>query len=393
MKATTMWLVAGAMMASGCVIREVREIHHVRDPGSGDRAESSGADCDRCDAGAAPGAVMAESQPPPPLVEEALDQPADGYVWTDGYWHWNGFEWVWMSGGWQPPMDGLVFVPPAYYASGAHCLYVPGRWSRPERVRGVRDNRTQRTARDDRLRPGQGVRDNRTRGGGKDDPKRAGVRDNRGKQGTPDVDREVGGRVEPDVVIRVPPRRTRVRPTRSMPDRSSGDGAVEVGGTLDGVREVDRGDGDGGAAGGDRDMVVAPPRGDVRPAQPSVDAPAGAHDRGYVIQPPMRGTMVAPPPRSPAAHTPRGWSRPIQPPVRSAPPPPGGMAPPPRSEPPPRPGHAPVRVGQPARDAVRSAPSAPSAPPAANSGGNRARPAPARTHAPAGRGNARPGRR
>ncbi len=251
MKATTIGLSAAALLVSGCVVREVREIHHVRDNGT--RAPGdTGTTCDGCDGGAAPGAMMADSQPPPPLVEEALDQPGDGYVWTDGYWHWTGTEWVWISGMWEPPLEaGVVFIPPAYYTSGSSCLYVPGRWQQDGRVVSVRDHRTRKPSDSDVPTKRRSVRDHRTirgaRDEGKEEPPRS-VRDHRGEKpvAPPDVDRDVNG--DSDIVIRVPGKRFRGQPA-AAPDRSPvrDDDLVRIDG--DRVRAVD---GDRNERDGDR---------------------------------------------------------------------------------------------------------------------------------------------
>src|SRR5690606_28431412 len=141
-------VVPACVAGSGCIVREVREIHHL--------AAGSGG-CQPCDAGsAAPGAIVADSQPPAPMVEDPGQPPAHDYVWVDGFWHWNGAEWVWIDGRWVPPVYGYVFVAPSYYTVGDDCVYVPGRWQRdPDHPRtAVRDHRSPRRPAD--------VRDHRT---------------------------------------------------------------------------------------------------------------------------------------------------------------------------------------------------------------------------------------
>jgi hypothetical protein len=154
-----------AVLAGGCVIREVREVHHMP-------AESRS--CPSCAEGVsgAPGSLLADSQPPAPLVETAGEPPAYDYVWVDGYWHWDGAEWIWISGRWVPPMAGLAFVEPAYYTSGSACVYVPGYWTRDRRV--VRDRRRDRdrrprVVRDHRGEKPHGEKPHKGKGSG-DDP-------------------------------------------------------------------------------------------------------------------------------------------------------------------------------------------------------------------------------
>src|SRR5882757_8589226 len=50
--------------------------------------------------------------PPEPLYEQMTTSPGDGYVWIDGYWHWNGYEWLWVNGRWEHDQTGYVYVEP-----------------------------------------------------------------------------------------------------------------------------------------------------------------------------------------------------------------------------------------------------------------------------------------
>lgn len=38
---------------------------------------------------------------PLPVYEQPLC-PGPGYVWTPGYWAWNGGDYYWVAGGWMP---------------------------------------------------------------------------------------------------------------------------------------------------------------------------------------------------------------------------------------------------------------------------------------------------
>jgi len=82
--------------------------------------------------------------PPEPLYEQMTSSPGDGFVWIDGYWHWNGYEWVWVNGRWEHDQQGYVYVEPNYDYVGEQFVYTPGYWSQPERApRGwrIRDHR------------------------------------------------------------------------------------------------------------------------------------------------------------------------------------------------------------------------------------------------------------
>ncbi len=70
--------------------------------------------------------------PPPPLP--AYDQPpipADGYVWTPGYWDWdeNAGDYYWAPGTWvQPPRPGLLWTPGYWRFLGGRYGFAPGHW-------------------------------------------------------------------------------------------------------------------------------------------------------------------------------------------------------------------------------------------------------------------------
>ena len=92
-----------------------------------------------------PSVAYANSMPPPALYETMTPSPGYGYVWIDGYWHWNSFEWVWVSGRWVQEQQGYYYVQPYYdYGYDGGYTYTPGYWTTPDRVpsRGqIRDHR------------------------------------------------------------------------------------------------------------------------------------------------------------------------------------------------------------------------------------------------------------
>ena len=91
-----------------------------------------------------PSPYYVSSMPPEPLYEQMTASPGYGYVWIDGYWHWNGYEWTWVSGRWERQQEGYVYVQPYYDYVGGSYVYTPGYWSRPDRVPSgwqVRDHR------------------------------------------------------------------------------------------------------------------------------------------------------------------------------------------------------------------------------------------------------------
>ncbi len=75
-----------------------------------------------------PTAEYVSGMPPDPLYEQVPPSPGDGFVWIDGYWHWNGEEWVWVGGRWEEQQDGYVYVEPYYTEVEGAYIYTPGYW-------------------------------------------------------------------------------------------------------------------------------------------------------------------------------------------------------------------------------------------------------------------------
>lgn len=79
-------------------------------------------------------ATYVDASPPPPQVEYAPPAPAPGYVWVNGYWYWNGAQYVWLPGHWAlAPGEGYVWVRSGYVSVDGSYRFVPGRWSVPAR--------------------------------------------------------------------------------------------------------------------------------------------------------------------------------------------------------------------------------------------------------------------
>lgn len=76
-------------------------------------------------------AVFIGVAPPAPIVEVVPPVPAVGYVWTPGYWNWNGLRYVWVRGAYVlPPRFGAAFVPGHWaYGPRGH-FFVRGYWRR-----------------------------------------------------------------------------------------------------------------------------------------------------------------------------------------------------------------------------------------------------------------------
>jgi hypothetical protein len=67
--------------------------------------------------------------PPVLQVEEQPLCPADGYLWTPGYWAWDDGAYYWVPGVWvAPPRAGLLWTPGYWGYSGGHYGFYDGYW-------------------------------------------------------------------------------------------------------------------------------------------------------------------------------------------------------------------------------------------------------------------------
>lgn len=67
-------------------------------------------------------------EPPPPRHVVVTVRP--GYVWVDGYWHWNGHDYVWYDGYYEPERSGHVYVQGNWQRRGGKWHWAPGHWKR-----------------------------------------------------------------------------------------------------------------------------------------------------------------------------------------------------------------------------------------------------------------------
>jgi hypothetical protein len=75
-----------------------------------------------------PRVVYVAGPPPPPLTEVKAASAAPGMVWVEGYWHWNGVQYVWIPGHWESPPAGYAWVAPSYLIMEGRHVYRAGRW-------------------------------------------------------------------------------------------------------------------------------------------------------------------------------------------------------------------------------------------------------------------------
>src|SRR6201986_3443125 len=67
--------------------------------------------------------------PPVIPVYEQPPLPAPGYLWTPGYWAWDGMDYYWVPGTWvEPPVGGMLWTPGYWdYQDGAY-VWTEGYW-------------------------------------------------------------------------------------------------------------------------------------------------------------------------------------------------------------------------------------------------------------------------
>lgn len=69
----------------------------------------------------------------PPVLPVVVQPPipADGYLWTPGYWAWNDQtqQYYWVAGAWiQPPQAGFLWTPGYWGAEGPQFVWHAGYW-------------------------------------------------------------------------------------------------------------------------------------------------------------------------------------------------------------------------------------------------------------------------
>jgi hypothetical protein len=80
--------------------------------------------------------VIVREAPPPIIVERRPPMPGQGHIWIDGYWNWNGRQYVWEPGHWAvPPRERVIWIAPRYERHEQGYRYMPGRWGEDQRER------------------------------------------------------------------------------------------------------------------------------------------------------------------------------------------------------------------------------------------------------------------
>ena len=61
--------------------------------------------------------------PPPLPVYEQPICPAEGYIWTPGYWAWDGDDYYWVPGTWVLVPEVGYFWTPGYWGWGGNAFF------------------------------------------------------------------------------------------------------------------------------------------------------------------------------------------------------------------------------------------------------------------------------
>jgi hypothetical protein len=71
---------------------------------------------------------VAVAPPELPVYEQPLC-PSEGYIWTPGYWAWDGDDYYWVPGTWiEPPEVGFLWTPGYWGWGGSAFLFHAGYW-------------------------------------------------------------------------------------------------------------------------------------------------------------------------------------------------------------------------------------------------------------------------
>src|SRR5262249_5913224 len=74
--------------------------------------------------------VISVGVAPPPLpVYKQPICPGEGYIWTPGYWAWDGDDYYWVPGTWiLAPEPGYLWTPPYWGWGGSAFVFHAGYW-------------------------------------------------------------------------------------------------------------------------------------------------------------------------------------------------------------------------------------------------------------------------
>lgn len=65
---------------------------------------------------------------PPPLRYERVPPPRSGYIWSPGYWDWNGHTHIWAEGHWIRARPGYEYDRAEWYQDNGQWHLRKGKW-------------------------------------------------------------------------------------------------------------------------------------------------------------------------------------------------------------------------------------------------------------------------
>lgn len=85
--------------------------------------------------------VLVVRTAPPAPRDEVVPAARRGYVWTPGYWNWNGHRYVWVRGKYVRERVGYTWREPSWRENNGRWEFQRGNWSRGDRDRDGVPNR------------------------------------------------------------------------------------------------------------------------------------------------------------------------------------------------------------------------------------------------------------
>ncbi|MGO4377594.1 YXWGXW repeat-containing protein [Pseudoduganella sp. RAF53_2] len=85
--------------------------------------------------------VLVVRTAPPPMRDEVVPAAREGYVWTPGYWRYNGHRYVWTHGKYVRERHGYYWREPAWKENNGRWEFTRGNWARGDRDRDGVPNR------------------------------------------------------------------------------------------------------------------------------------------------------------------------------------------------------------------------------------------------------------
>jgi hypothetical protein len=89
---------------------------------------ATGASAARADVGFSVSANIDVNAAPPAPRYYAIPAERPNYVWVQGAWAWDGYQWIWHDGYWQPARAESVWVDGAWVQAGPRWRWRAGYW-------------------------------------------------------------------------------------------------------------------------------------------------------------------------------------------------------------------------------------------------------------------------